>query len=112
MRKFLTIAVVALTAALGAGLADAQVRVKPMNPNVMVPKAQKAPRVQQVKPVKPNVVLLPPSAALKRAMGTVPNAKPLGVKLRGQTYVVRLKQGGTIKQLSVNSVTGAVTPLP
>lgn len=108
MRKLLTIAVVALMASLGAGLADAQVRVKPgVNPNVMV-----APRAQRVKPVVPKNVIIPPSAALRRAMSAAPGAKPLGVKLRNQTYIVRLKSGNTIKQLSVNSVTGAVSPLP
>lgn len=110
MRKFVTIAVVSLLAAFGAELADAQVRIKPLlNPNVMVPRMQKGPRIQ---PVNPNILLLPPSAALKRAMSTNPGAKALGVKLRGETYVVRLKQGGTITQLGVNSVTGAVAPLP
>jgi hypothetical protein len=110
MKKLLTIAAVALTVALMPGVSDAQVRVKPgVNPYVMVPKA---PRANRVKPVTPRVVVLPPSAALKRAMRVAPNAKPLGVKLRGDTYVVRLKQGGTITQLGVNSVTGAVTPLP
>ena len=110
MKKFIAI-LVALTAVLGSGLSEAQVRIKPMmNPNVMVPRALKTPRVQPAIP--PKFLLLPPSIALKRAMAMNPGAKPLGVKLRGQTYIVRLKQGGTITQLGVNPVTGAASPLP
>ena len=110
MKKFITIIIVALTAVLGTGLSEAQVRIKPvMNPNVMVPKALKIPRVQ---PFVPRIILLPPSVALKRALAMNPGAKPLGVKLRGQTYIVRLKLDGTITQLGVNPVTGAVSPLP
>jgi hypothetical protein len=111
MRKFFTIAAMALAVMCGAGTAEAQVRFKPvLDPQVMVPRTLKAPRLQR--PVKPNMILLPPSAALARALAANPGAKPLGVKLRGQTYVVRLKQGGTITQLGVNPMTGAVTPLP
>lgn len=51
---------------------------------------------------------LPPSAAVKLAVGAMPGAEPLGVKLRGDTYIVRLKQGGRIVQVEVDAVTGAV----
>lgn len=54
---------------------------------------------------------LPPSAAVKLAMAAMPGAEALGVKLRGDTYIVRLKQGGSIVQVGVNAVTGDVTPL-
>ncbi len=54
--------------------------------------------------------LLPPSAAVKLALQAVPGAEPLNVKLRGQSYVVRLKQDGTVVQVLVDAVTGAVTP--
>ncbi len=116
MRKFLMSVAVSLAVVLSAPAADAQVRIQtyipPPSPDIIVPKQPrlKAPRAQQVRPKN---ILLPPSAALKRALGAVgPGVKPLGVKLRGNTYVVRLKQGGTIRQLGVDSVTGVVTPLP
>lgn len=108
MRKLLTIAVIALTAAFGAVGADAQVRTKPVySPNVIV-----RPKAPRVKPVVPRTVLIPPSVALKHAMRLAPGAKPLGVKLRNQTYIVRFKSGNRIKQVGVNSVTGAASPLP
>ena len=106
MRKFITIAIIALTAAFGAGAADAQVRIKVFaNPGVARPKI---PRVM----VMPKIVKLPPSVAIRTAMKFMPGAKALGVKLRGQTYIVRLKSGGTIAQIGVNSVTGAASRLP
>lgn len=109
MRKLLTIAVVALSAALGAvGTVDAQVRIKPNVGQTIKNPAIKMPRVQ---PVKPRLNVLPPSAAVMRAMSVVPQAKALGVKLRNQTYIVRLKSGGTIRQVGVDSVTGNVTSI-
>ena len=106
MRKYLTIAVIALTAAFGAVSADAQVRMRPvMNPGV----AMKGPRVN---PVRPKLLILPPSAALKRAMRLVPNSKPLKVVQSGQNYVVSLKSGGTITRVTVNAATGAITSGP
>jgi hypothetical protein len=54
---------------------------------------------------------LPPSAAVKRAVAANPGAKPLGVKLRGGIYVVRLKQDGTIIQVGVDPATGDVFPI-
>ena len=109
MRKFLTMFIVALTAALGVEMADAQVRVRPYaNPGIMVPKP---PRAMRVRPVRPRLMVLPPSKAVRIAMRAVPNAKPLNVKLRGDTYVVRLKSGGTITQVGVDSVTGEITSI-
>ena len=55
---------------------------------------------------------MPPSAAVKRAMQATPGAKPLGVKIQGGIYVVRLKQDGTIVQVGVDPVTGDVFPVP
>jgi hypothetical protein len=111
MRKFIIAAVVMLSTALGAGMADAQVRIQPRMQNyggqIIVPRVNKLPRVPNVQ-VKPKIIL-PPSAALKRALGAMPNAKPLGLKLRNQTYIVRLKSGGTIREVGVNSQTGAIT---
>ena len=54
---------------------------------------------------------LPPSAAVKLAMQANPGAKPLGVKLRGGIYVVKLKQDGTIIQVGVDPQSGDVFPL-
>ena len=53
---------------------------------------------------------MPPSDAVKRAMQAKPGAKPLGVKLEGGIYIVRLKQDGTIVQVGVDPVTGDVVP--
>ena len=109
MRKFLIIAVIALTAAFGAGAADAQVRFKVLvNPGVMAPKA---PRVR-INPVRPKMVVILPSRALTIASRMMPGAKAIGVQLRGQTYIVRLKSRGTVAKIGVNSVTGAASPLP
>lgn len=107
MRKIFAILLAGFTAAAAVDAAAAQVRIQA--PNVMVPKAPSQPRIQ---PVVPKVVVIPPSVVLQNVMKMNPGAQALGVKLRNQTYVVRLKQGGTIKQLGVDSVTGAVTPLP
>lgn len=108
MRKLLAIVAVVLSAALGVvGTSDAQVRVKPYaGDRVKIPRGQQF--KQRVQPVKPRLNILPPSAAVMRALRAVPQAKPLGVKLRNQTYIVRLKSGGTITQVGVDSVTGAV----
>jgi uncharacterized membrane protein YkoI len=51
---------------------------------------------------------IPPSAAVKRAVRSVPGAEPLGVKLKGDTYIVRLKQDGSVVQVGVNAFTGEV----
>jgi hypothetical protein len=111
MRKFLAIAVIALTAAFGGASADAQVRIKVFAyPGIGAVK-QRGPKIPRVNPVKPKIVVLPPSAALRRALAIMPNAKPLGVTLRGQTYIVRLKTRGTVAKIGVNAVTGAASPL-
>ena len=54
---------------------------------------------------------LPPSAAVKMAVEANPGAKPLGVKLSGGIYVVRLRQDGTIILVGVDPATGDVFPL-
>lgn len=109
MRKLIIAAAVALSAAFGAaGSGDAQDRIKPNVGQALKNPSVKMPRVQQV---KPRIYILPPSAAVMRALRAVPQAKPLGVKLRNQTYIVRLKSGGTITQVGVDSVTGNVTSI-
>ncbi len=52
---------------------------------------------------------VPPSDAVKLALQAVPGAEPLGVKLKGDHYVVRLKQGGTVIQVLVDANTGQVS---
>jgi uncharacterized membrane protein YkoI len=52
---------------------------------------------------------VPPSEAVKLALQAVPGAEPLGVKLKGDHYVVRLKQGGTVILVQVDATTGAVS---
>lgn len=53
---------------------------------------------------------LPPSTAVRLAVAAVPGSEPLGVRLNGSTYVVKLKQDGQVVQVLVDAVTGAVTP--
>lgn len=52
---------------------------------------------------------VPPSDAVKLALQAVPGAEPLGVKLKGDHYVVRLKQDGTVIQVLVDAATGQVS---
>ncbi|MCX7348977.1 MAG: PepSY domain-containing protein [Alphaproteobacteria bacterium] len=52
---------------------------------------------------------VPPSDAVKLALQAVPGSEPLGVKLKGDHYVVRLKQGGSVIQVLVDAATGAVS---
>lgn len=50
-----------------------------------------------------------PSQAVMLALRAVPGAEPLGVKLKGGTYVVRLKLDGTVIQVLVDASTGQVS---
>ena len=52
---------------------------------------------------------VPPSDAVKLALQAVPGAEALGVTLKGDHYVVRLKQGGTVIQVLVDAATGQVS---
>lgn len=52
---------------------------------------------------------VPPSEAVKLALRAVPGAEALGVKLKGDHYVVRLKQGGSVILVQVDATTGAVS---
>lgn len=54
------------------------------------------------------VPLIAPSEAVAIALETVPSAKPLGVQLRGSSYIVKLKQGNKVMQIRVDAETGAV----
>jgi len=105
MQKFLAIALVMLSVAVGVDAASAQVRVQGYNGQGP---ARLQPRLRQV---QPKIVVIPPSQAVQIAAGALRNAKPLGVRLQGRRYIVKLKQGGTIVQMGVNARTGAVSRL-
>ena len=62
-----------------------------------------------VSPAAAQQAQVPPSDAVKLALQAVPGAEPLGVKLAGDHYVVRLKQDGTVIQVLVDATTGQVS---
>lgn len=102
MRKRLAMAIIGLAALIGAGAASAQVKIQVYTPN-MAPKAvRNAP--------KPVMQVVPPSVAMRQALAIKPNAKALGVKLKGPLYIVKLKDGNKITQVRVNARTGLVAP--
>lgn len=112
MNRFLAIALVALMTAFAVGTAESQVRVPNYASGVGAPKVTPKAAPRQGVKVAPNVPRLPPSVALKRAMRQVPGAQALSVRPNGNVYVVKLKKGGNIIQLNVNSATGAISRLP
>ena len=81
MRRFVAIAAIGLAAVFGADSVLAQARV-----------INRAPRTQK----PPIMMVIPPSAALKAAMGMTPGAKPIAVTRRGNDYIIKLKQGNTV----------------
>ena len=83
---------------LGIGDAASQVRAQQLPPQV-----RSVPKVQIP-------LLIPPSAAINTALRTIPGAKAIGVKPRGNIYIIKLKQGNTVRQVRVNGVTGVVLP--
>ena len=95
MRKFLIIAAFGLAATLAADSVFAQVRLPNRVPRIKVP---------------PVVMVIPPSAALTAAMRTAPGAKALGVQLRGNMYIVKLKQGNTVLQRRIIAGNGMILP--
>ena len=100
MRSFWIIAALGLASILGADLASAGNKLPPA-----------APVLRQLPP--PNMaypVIIPPSAALSRALGAAPGAKALGIKMKGPLYIVKLKQGNTVMQVRVNAATGLIAP--
>ena len=52
--------------------------------------------------------VIKPSQALQIAMGVTPQAKPLGVQLRGSLYIVKLKQGNRVVRVRVDAATGDI----
>lgn len=61
---------------------------------------------QQVNERAPRVIK--PSQALRIAMEVTPQAKPLGVQLRGSLYIVKLKQGNRVVRVRVDAATGDI----
>jgi len=97
-RVLLALAIVA--AMLAGGEASAQVKLRP----------NYAPKIMNGPVIRPPVVrVIPPSLALNRALMLAPNAKALGVKLRGSHYIVKLKQGNKVRQVQVDAATGDVS---
>ncbi len=105
MRKVL-FALTISAAMLAGGEAFAQ-----MKPNYnMAPKINVAPKITRTPVIRtPAIRVIPPSLALNRAMMIAPNAKALGVKLRGGHYIVKLKQGNKVRQVQVDAATGDVS---
>lgn len=99
MRKVL-LAMAIIAAMLAGGEASAQ-----MKPNYMAPKINVAPKIMK----SPVIRVIPPSLALNRALMLAPNAKALGVKLKGGHYIVKLKQGNKVRQVEVDAATGDVS---
>ncbi len=62
--------------------------------------------VEQYSEQAPRVIK--PSQALRIAMGVTPQAKPLGVQLRGSLYIVKLKQGNRVIRVRVDAATGDI----
>lgn len=98
MRRVLLVFAI-IAAMLAGGEAFAQ-----MKPTYMAPKIMNGPVIRA-----PVVRLIPPSIALNRALMISPNAKALGVKLRGSHYIVKLKQGNKVRQVQVDAATGNVS---
>lgn len=62
-----------------------------------------------VAPAMAQSAQVPPSEAVKLALDAVPGAEALGVRLKGDHYVVKLKQGGAVIVVQVDAATGAVS---
>ena len=117
MRKLLL--AIAIAAALcGAGDASAQLKMrnfggpKPPGLNLKPPSLNMKPPGFNMKPPVlkgPALRMIPPSMALNRAMNMVPQSQALGVKLQGSHYIIKLKQGNSVRQVHVDAATGDVS---
>jgi uncharacterized membrane protein YkoI len=104
MRKLL-LAVAMAAALMGAVDASAQLKMRAyQGPKIMNGPVMRAPVLRP-----PMVRVIPPSMALNRAMSIVPKSQALGVKLKGGLYIVKLKQGNTVRQVHVDAATGDVS---
>lgn len=100
MRRVLLALAIAAAAVFGAADASAQVKLRVIvNPKILNGPVIKAPIIR----------VIPPSLALNRALMLAPNAQALGVKLKGGLYIVKLKQGNTVRQIHVDAATGDVS---
>ncbi len=100
MRRVLLAVAIAAASVMGAVDASAQVKMR----------GYQGPKVMQGPVMRPPVLrVIPPSLALNRALMLAPNAKALGVKLRGSHYIVKLKQGNKVRQVQVDAATGDVS---
>jgi uncharacterized membrane protein YkoI len=103
MRRGLFTALLLAALAAAAPPIEAQVRLQPQRPQM-----QKPPRINKP-PVLPPVVVIPPSQALKIAGRSMPNAKPLNVKLmNNNNYVITLRKNNVVTRVIVNAQTGAL----
>ena len=94
MRRIKVIAAVLAAAMLAAAPALAQVKIQTYrNPNLVKP---------------PVVLMIRPRQAVNIALSAMPRAKPLGVRLQGPLYIVKLKQGNTIVQMRIDAASGAI----
>ncbi|MCB1378466.1 MAG: hypothetical protein KDK89_08900 [Alphaproteobacteria bacterium] len=96
MRRWLFTAIVGIAAVFAVNPAFAQARLPAYQAGAAAP--------------KPLIKIIPPSVALNQAMMAAPNAKAIGVKLKGSLYIVKLKQGNKVTQVRVNATTGQVSP--
>jgi hypothetical protein len=94
MRRIKVIAAVLAAAMLAAAPALAQVKVQTYrNPNLVKP---------------PIIMMIKPRQAVNIALSAMPKAKPLGVRLQGPLYIVKLKQGNRIMQVRIDAASGAI----
>lgn len=109
MRGFLISILAVVAIAAGFSVAEAQVRFRP---SFMIGNGPELVQVQPRLRAQQQPAQISPSEAVMIALRTVPNAKPLGVKQRGNIYVVRLRSGNQVVRVGVNSATGAVIAIP
>ena len=98
MRRFFAAAAVFTLVILGIGDAISQVDETDLQPQVRLAQKAQAP------------LLIAPSVAIRAALRANPGAQAINVKPRGNMYIVKLKQGNTIRQVRVNGTTGVVLP--
>ncbi|MFT3989739.1 hypothetical protein [Aestuariivirga sp.] len=102
------VAIAATAAVLAAGPALAQVKI--MVPTVRVAPTVKVAPVPTVRVAPPTVRIIPPSMALRNIKQIMPQVQILNVAPRGAGYVVKVKDGATVRQIRVDGATGAVSP--
>jgi len=102
-----TFAAMLIAALMAAGMpVEAQMKLKILPPVPQVLRI-KPPRINRPPPV-PNLAI-PPSRALQIAGQIVPNGKPVGVRLSGDSskYVVIMRTNNAVTRVIVDAQTGA-----